>query len=144
MATLINGVSYNYATIDISILGSRPKGIRSINYAVTRGTTHYYGVGDQPVALGYGNKTYTASFDIQLEEAQAFANAAFQSGFAGGDITAIAPFDITITFGNVAGTITTHTLKKCVFLDNGVQGTSGDGTFVRTYALLPADIIFAQ
>jgi hypothetical protein len=143
MATLVNGVSYNYANINISILGVQPKGIRSISYAVTRGTTHFYGVGDQPVALGYGNKTYTASFDMQLEEIQAFANAALQSGFAGGDITAIAPFDISITFGNIGQTITTHTLKKCVFLDNGVAGTSGDGTFVKSYTLLPADIEFA-
>jgi hypothetical protein len=143
MATLVNGVSYNYANINISILGVQPKGIRSISYSVTRGTTHFYGVGDQPVALGYGNKTYTASFDMQLEEVQAFANAALQSGFAGGDITAIAPFDISITFGNIGQTITTHTLKKCVFLDNGVDGTSGDGTFVRSYTILPADIEFA-
>jgi hypothetical protein len=144
MATLVNGVSYNYANINISILGVQPKGVRSIDYAVSRATTHFYGVGDQPVALGYSNKTYTCSLELQLEEAQAFANAAFQAGFAGGDITAIAPFDVSITFGNIGQTITTHTLKKCVFLDNGVQGTSGDGTFVRTYALLPADIIFAE
>jgi hypothetical protein len=143
MATLINGVSYNYANINISILGVQPKGIRSISYSVSRGTAHYYGIGDQPVALGYGNKTYTASFDMQLEEAQAFAIAAAASGIQGGDISAIAPFDISITYGNVGQTITTHTLKKCVFLDNGVEGTSGDGTFVRSYSLLPADIIFA-
>jgi hypothetical protein len=142
MATLINGVSYNYANINISILNVLPKGVRSISYAVTRGSAHFYGVGDQPVALGYGNKTYTATFEIQLEEAQAFAVAAAASGIQGGDITAIAPFDISITFGNVGQTITTHTLVKCVFLDNGVEGTSGDGTFVRTYNLLPADILF--
>ena len=142
MATLINGVSYNYANINISILGVLPKGVRSISYAVSRGTSHFYGVGDNPVALGYGNKTYTASMDFQLEEVQAFVNAAAQAGFTGGDITALAPFDITITFGNVGQTITTHTLKKCVFLDNGVDGTSCDGTFARSYSFLPGEILF--
>lgn len=142
MATLVNGISYNYANINISILGVIPKGIRSINYAVARGSSHFYGTSDLPVSLGYGNKTFTASLEMQLEEAQAFALAAAAAGIGGGDITAIAPFDIIITFGTVGQTITTHVLKKCVFLDNGVEGTSGDGTFVRTYNILPADILF--
>jgi hypothetical protein len=143
MATLVNGVSYNYANINISFLGILPKGIRSINYAVSRGSAHFYGVGDQPVALGYGNKTYTASFEIQLEDAQSIHAAAAANGFAGGDITGLAPFSVSITFGNVGQVITTHTLVNCVFLDAGVEGTSGDGTFVRTYNILPADIQFA-
>lgn len=142
MATLVNGISYNYASININLLGVNPKGIRSINYSTTRGTQHFYGVGDKPVALGYGNLTFNASFEIQFEDVQAFRDAV--RAISGGDITKLAPFDINISFGNVGQNIKVHTLKQCVFLDDGVSGTSGDGTFVMTYNILPADIIFAQ
>jgi hypothetical protein len=142
MATLVNGISYNYASIKINLLGVEPKGIRSINYAAARATQHYYGVGDKPVALGYGNLTFNASFEIQFEDVQAFRDAVRAT--SEGDITKLAPFDISVSFGNAGQIPKTHTLKQCVFLDDGVQGSTGDGTFVMSYNILPADIIFSQ
>lgn len=143
MATLVNGVSYNYANIQISFLGTQPKGISSISYAQSSENAHFYGLGYEPVALGYGNSTYEASFEMQIEEAQALHNAAAAAGVNNGDITKLSPFDITIQFGAPGQPITTHVLQKCVFMDAGVDATSGDTTLVRQYSILPASIKFA-
>lgn len=143
MATLINGVSYNYANVQVSLLGVTPQGISAISYEQTSDNKHYYGLGYEPVALGYGNNVYTASLELQFEEAQALQNATAAAGIAKGDLTKLQPFDIIIQYGEVGQVITTHTLEKCVFMNQGVDAKSGDGTFVKTYNILPGSIIFA-
>jgi hypothetical protein len=140
MATLVNGRTYDFANIQVSILGVTPKHVPAISYSQTTEQMNMYGIGHKPVAYGVGNDEFTASIDLAIEEYQAIIDAAFNAGIVNGDITKIAPFDIIVQFGAVGQPIKKHKLIKCRFANIAVSGATGESGFVETYELIPGDI----
>lgn len=140
MPTLVNGISYNYASISINVLGIESTAWSSISYSVSTDTKQFYGNSRQPVALGYGNNTYDCSLESYLDLIQQFREAAKNAGLS--SITDIAPFDIVITYGQLGQVKTTHILEKCVFLNDDTSGAAGDAQIKTSMKLLPANIIY--
>lgn len=131
---LINGVSYHWADIQLSIAGSVPiAGITEINYGFTRKVENVYGAGSEPVTRGYGNKEYTASITMKLEEVQNLVNVA-----SGGDITLIPTFNITVAWLDDELVTITNILRNCKFTNFDIKtkqnDTSTDITLNLVYA----------
>ncbi len=119
---LINGHSYEWADIQISIAGSTPiMGITEINYGYTRKVTNVYGAGSEPVSRGYGAKEYTASINIKLEEVQTLVNIApFK------DLSQIPTFQIFVAWLDTENALIKDTLMNCKFMNNEIKTKAGD------------------
>lgn len=119
---LINGNSYAWDDIQLSIAGSTPiSGITEINYGYKRKMDPIYGAGSEPVSYGYGNKEYTASITIKMEEAQVILQAS-----PNGDITQIPLFPIVVAWLDTDNLIVTNILKNCKFMNYEIKTKQND------------------
>ena len=134
---LINGNSYTWQAVVVNILGQPLFSIKSINYEVSQEKTNNYGAGNLPVSRGRGAKEFSASMELAMDELVPLRNA------VGGSLVDIPAFDITITYVNGAKTVT-DVLKACEFVNDGIDASQGDGELVRSFDLMPANIIFGQ
>ncbi len=131
---LINGVSYHWADIQLSIAGSVPiVGITEINYGFTRKVENVYGAGSEPVTRGYGNKEYTASITMKLEEVQNLVAIATD-----GDISLIPTFNISVAWLDNQLTTITNILKNCKFTNFDIKTKQND-----TSTDITLNIVFA-
>ena len=119
---LINGHSYEWADIQLTIAGGLPvAGITEINYSSKRNITNVYGAGSEPVSRGYGAKEYSASITLKLEEVKPLiAIAPF------GDITQIPTFTISIAWLDTENVLHLNTLLNVKFMDNDIKTKAGD------------------
>ena len=119
---MINGHSYEWADIQLSIAGSTPiMGITEINYSYNRKITNVYGAGSEPVSRGYGSKEYTASITLKMEEVQTLlAIAPFQ------DITQIPTFTISVAWLDLENLTVLNVLRNCKFMNNEIKTKAGD------------------
>ena len=120
--SLINGHSYEWSDIQLSIAGAAPIfGITSIEYASKRASKNVYGAGSQPVSRGYGAVEYTGAITIKMEEITPLrAIAPF------GDITQIPNFTIVVSFLDAENVIVVNTLNNVHFLTDDFQSKQGD------------------
>jgi hypothetical protein len=131
---LINGSAYDYVHISLSILGVPVVGVKAINYTEEQAKENNYGTGTQPVSRGQGEKVYTASLELPMEEGEKIRAASPTRA-----LTDIDMFDIVVVHG-VVGKVAIHTIKNCEFLDDGVEASSGDAQIVRNFNLIPSHI----
>lgn len=119
---LKNGVEYGYASMRFSFLGNTDvKGVKSINYKVKRESENLMGAGDEPVAIGYGVKEYEGEIQLMRKDIDAIRTAAGQKS-----LVDIPPFDIVIAFANGVDPIKTVTLRYVRFMEDGLEGATGD------------------
>lgn len=115
-----NNIEYSWSSLRFSFLGNNDvKGVKSINYKVTRQSDNLYGAGDEPVGLGYGNKTYEGEIQLMMKDVRAIRQA------AGSSLVDIPPFTMTIQYANEGEAITAETLLGVRFLEDGLTGESG-------------------
>jgi len=131
---LINGQAYDYVSITPLALGVPLPSISAINYTSEQTKENNYGTGNEPVSRGRGAKTYTASFDISMNDTEALRDAA-----PNGNLLDIPPFDFVIVFGNPQKPVT-HIIKNFEFSDDGVETTQGDTDIKRTFTGTPSHI----
>lgn len=137
MPIRVNGHSYEWADCQLSIAGGVPvKGITEINYGYTRDIKNIMGCGSEPVSIGYGAKSYTASINIKLEEVRPLVN---QAPF--GDLTQIPTFTIVVSWLDSENVIITDTLTNCKFMNNEIKTKQGDTSTDVTLNICFAGVI---
>lgn len=143
--SLINGHSYEWADIQLSIAGAPPVfGITSIEYGFKREMKNVYGAGDQPVSRGYGAVVYEGSITIKMEELEpiiAIAPAAFPGG--GPDITRIPEFTITVAWLDSQNAVVVNTLVNCKFMAHDLKTKQGDTSTDFVIPLLIGNVVYS-
>jgi hypothetical protein len=135
---LINGSAYNWANVRIQFSNMTTSiiGVTNISYSSSREFENVYAAGDQPIARSSGNVTYEASITLLKDEVVRIQNA---SPF--GDITLLEPFEIIVSYrSDIAGKITTETLKNCQFTSNPTTVAQNDKTIAVELPLIIAGI----
>lgn len=94
-ATLIEafGVAYSAGDVKVRMLNRTLDGVSKIKYGSKQKKENLYGMGREPVQRGHGNKEYEGSITLKAFEIDAIQRAA-----RNGDITAIKPFDIVVSY----------------------------------------------
>lgn len=134
----VNGVEYSWSSLRFAFLGNNDvKGVKAINYKVTRESTNLYGAGDEPVSVGYGNKVYEGEIQLMMKDVRAIRQAAGNKS-----LVDILPFSIIVQYANGSDPIVADTLTQCSFLEDGMSGDQGANELPVTIPLRIGGIIF--
>ena len=133
---LINGRAYDYAQIQVTILGVPVAGISAISYTEEQEKVNNFGAGSNPVSRGHGAKNASGSVTVSMNDVEAIRDAAL-----GGSLLAIPSFDISVTFLN-AQKVVTHVLKNVEFLNDGVEASQGDTNLERSFDVVLSHIVW--
>ncbi|OIQ51032.1 hypothetical protein BerOc1_02977 [Pseudodesulfovibrio hydrargyri] len=90
----VNGILYDWESVEVQLPGGVAVGITSISYSDERPVEARYGKGSVP--RGYGRKNYKASGSMELDRDEAEALRAA----LGGSVYDGAPFQIVVSYGN--------------------------------------------
>ena len=136
---LVNGVEYSYVNLQFSFLGNTDvKGVKSISYKVKKESENLMGAGGEPVGIGYGPKEYEGEIQLMRKDIMAIRKAA-----GGKSLVDIDPFDIVIAFANGTDPITTETIRFARFMEDGLEGSTGDKELPLTIPLGLSGIEFS-
>lgn len=134
--TLVNGTSYGWANVQVVMLGGPVNGITKIDYKRTLKVENIYGAGQEPVSVGYGQYTYTASIEILTEEWRKISLA------SAGNPLSLPLFNISVLFlpssnpgGNGIVIPYKDILYNCQFLEDGFGSSSGETSIKVTIPL---------
>ncbi len=137
MATpLINGRAYDFAQINMSILGVPVNGVSAISYTEEQEKVNNFGAGSRPVSRGHGAINASGSVTLSMNEVEAIRDAAPE-----GSLLRIPAFDITVTFLNEQK-VETHVLKNVEFTNDGLDASNGDTTLERGFDLVLSHILY--
>ena len=136
MTPLINGVSYNYASIQFVLFGVPVVGITDIKYNSKQEKTNNYGAGYEPVSRGYGKKEYDGSIEVYQDEWKKVIAASPNR-----DPLSIPWFDITVTYGDSLANLTTDTLQAAEFLEDPFEAKTGDTKLMAKIPLIIGKIL---
>lgn len=128
---LINGTSYAWANISVNPFGVPLTGIVAISYKRKQNKTNNYGAGVEPVSRSRGIKEYEGSIEVYLDEWKAFI-----ASSPNRDPLDIPAFDIPVTFGGTGVLTTKDVLRAVEFLEDPLDGKSGDTTLKCTIPLI--------
>jgi hypothetical protein len=117
---LINGQSYSWAQITLSIGQNEIIGITKIGYTDNQEMQDNYGQGNKVVSRAYGNVKCEGSLTLDMVELQAL-----QDLSPTGRIQDIKEFDVLVAFLPEDGDIVKHKLEKCRFMNNGRDISQG-------------------
>lgn len=122
MATpLINGTSYSWADVTLTMLGTPFTGVRAISYKASQEKVNNYGIGSEPVSRGRGRKSYEGSITFLAEEWKNIIAAA-----PNGEPLDIGAFEISIKWITTSGVVQETKLKFVEFTEHGVDMSEGD------------------
>ena len=133
---LINGKSYDWASITANIGGLPIAGITEISYKTSQEKVNNYGAGVNPVSRGKGRKESEASITLHMEEVERIRLAAPNR-----ELLDLAPFDIIVQFQVSNEQVATHVIKNCEFTEEAVDVAEGDTTIAMTLPLTPSHIV---
>lgn len=119
--TLINGINYSWSNISVVLFGTPVVGIVSITYIRKQKKENNYGSGAQPVSRGYGNYEYEGSIELYMDTWKSII-----ASSPGRDPLRIAPFNIPVTYGGSGVLVTKDVLRAVEFMDDPLDGKSGD------------------
>jgi len=132
---LINRRSFDFASIQLEMLGIVVSGVASIKYGVKQEKTNNYGAGTNPVSRGYGKKEYSGSIQLEMKEVERIYDALGKDK----DLTDIPPFPITVSYLNNYKVIT-HKLRDCEFLNDNIDAKTGDVNISQELELIVGSI----
>ncbi len=121
----INGRAYDFASIQLQLLGQTIIGVTAISYGHKQGKTNNYGAGVNPVSRGYGKREPEASLTLEMKEVERI-QAAVEQTQPGGSLLDIKPFPIVVSYVTPENALITHTLHECEFLENKRDMKTGD------------------
>jgi len=136
MTPLINGVNYNYASIQFVLFGVPVVGITDIKYTSKQEKTNNYGAGYEPVSRGYGKKEYDGSIEVYQDEWKKVIAASPNR-----DPLSIPWFDITVTYGDSLANLTTDILQAAEFLEDPFEAKTGDTKLMAKIPLIIGKIL---
>ena len=135
---LINGKAYDYADIQLSVLGVQINGVTEINYTQEQDKQNNFGTGIYPTSRGHAQRDTSGSLGLNMNEVEALRGVA-----PFGNLLDLPAFDIVIVFGNVQAP-KTHVVKNCEFTNDGVEGSQGDQVLNRTFDFVASHILYNQ
>lgn len=118
---IVNGINYSWANISVVLFGVPVIGILSISYKRKQKKDNNYGAGQQPVSRGYGNYEYEGEIELYIDTWKGIIAQA-----PNGDPLQIGPFDVPVTFSGTGVTTTKDVLQAVEFLEDPMEGKSGD------------------
>ena len=123
MATtpLINGVNYSWSNVKLVLFGVPVVGVTKIEYSKKQKKENHYGMGNEPVSRGYGNKEYEGKITLYREEWNAIIQAA-----VGQDALDIDFFDIQVVYGGTRVAPKIDFLRACEFMEDVLSVGQGD------------------
>lgn len=137
VSPLINGRSYGWGDIIVTIGALPVTGITAIKYEEDQEKEDVYGAGRYPVARGYGRVKASASITLSVETAMALAATAKD-----GQLNRLAPFTITVTYQPESGPIMRDVLKNCEFRKQSRDWKEGDMKAQVELELLVSNIVW--
>lgn len=131
-AIYVNGVAYSASQVQVILSNTPIAGVKSLSWEVKRDIKNNYGLGSEPTSFGYGQNTYSASIELDLDTYTALTASAPK-----GDITLLAPFIITYLFQPDPLNVKTKTtiLKNVVFTNRGYDVNAGDTIIYKKFDL---------
>jgi len=118
---LINGRSYDWSQITLTIAGVPIAGVAKITYKESTEIVDNFGGGRRPVNRGHGNITAEASISLHMEEIERIQALAPQR-----NIMLLPEFDIGVTFADNDQVPANHVIKNCRFMENARDISQGD------------------
>jgi len=118
---LINGESYDWSQIVVTVLGSPKAECKAISYTASQEKTNNYGQGSLPTSRGRGRKTFEGSLTLSLADLEALRGVSPNR-----DVLDIPPFTITVTWIPRNGIPLNHVLKNCDFTEDVLTVAEGD------------------
>ena len=118
---LINGKSYDWAQIIVTVAGSPKAECRAISYKATQEKQNNYGQGANPTSRGRGRKTYEGSLTLSLVDLEALRDVSPNR-----DILDLPMFTITVTWAGADLIPLNHVLKNVDFTEDDITAAEGD------------------
>lgn len=118
---LINGISYGWADIVVTIAGVPMTGISAVSYGDEKEMKNKYGAGRHPVSRAFGRITPEAKITLSFEEVLAL-----QKQAPNGRLYDIAPFTITVSYLPESSIIVHDKICNCQFKNNKKDWKEGD------------------
>ena len=112
MDPIINTEEYAWSDIKIVMLGRQVTGARAIKYGSKQTKEPVYAAGNEPVAMGRGNKQYSGEIKLLQSELEAIIAS------ASGDPMNIPPFDVVVAYVPASGLPMKTDVLKFVEFDN--------------------------
>jgi len=134
---LINGRAYDYADIQLSVLGAQINGVTEITYTSEQEKTNNFGTGIFPVSRGHAGRDCSGSLGLNMNEVEALRGVA-----PFGDLLNIPTFDVVIVFGNVTNP-KTHVVKNVEFTNDGVETSQGDTAINRVFDFVASHVVYS-
>jgi hypothetical protein len=134
---LINGQTYAWSDIELSIMGVVVTGVTEIDYESDRESKLHYGAGSEPISYAYGTLKCKGGVTLAMSALDAIREVAPL-----GDITLCPPFPIIVSFVNAVNKIVTHKLLGCMFTNDGMSAKHGDTNIEKKLNLLIGKIIY--
>lgn len=133
---LVNGIEFSYVSLGFAFLGNMDvKGVKSITYKTRKTSENLYGAGQDPVGIGFGNKEYEGEIQLMRKDIMAIKAAAGNKS-----LVDIAPFDVVVSFANGTDPVKTDTLRFVRFMEDGLEGASGDMELSLTIPIMLSGI----
>jgi len=112
---MFNSKQYNWADVEIWLLGKKIAGARGIKYKISQEKEVIYGAGNQPMGIGKGNKSYEGEITLLQSEVEALTLSAMAAG--GDDITDLSEMNVIINYAPKNGALTTDILQNVAFTE---------------------------
>lgn len=133
----INGKSYAWAEVEVSVMGVILTELSAIEYKDERKTVLNYGAGSEPISYGYGPKTCSGGITLKMSAVESMQKVAPQ-----GDITLLPPFSIVVSFVGDANKVVTHKILGCLIKGNTRGLKQGDTDVEVKLDLLVGKIVW--
>ncbi|TXI15752.1 MAG: hypothetical protein E6Q66_01150 [Pedobacter sp.] len=134
---LINGRSYGWGDIIVTVGALPVTGITAIKYEEEQEKEDVYGAGRYPVARGYGRVKASASISLSVETVMALA-----ASSRDGQLNRMAPFTITVLYQPESGPIVRDVLMNCEFKKQTRDWKEGDMKKEVELELLVSNIVW--
>lgn len=134
---LINGVGYDWATIEITLLGKKLFGVTAIEYSDSVEKEDVYGAGKFPVSRGTGQYKAEAKITLLAEE----VNILMKALTPGKRLQDIGMFDVIVSYlPKDAAKRTTDVIRNCEFKNNKKGAKANDKMIETEFELICSHI----
>jgi hypothetical protein len=136
MSAMVNGINYDWGSIEVVLFGTTLVGVTKINYSKKQEKTNNHGAGYDPVSRGHGKIDSSGTIEVYQDELRAIIAAAPNN-----DILAIPPFSIIVVMGGSGVNVTKDVLKFCEFTEQAMAAATGDTKLLVTLPIVVGDVV---